>query len=190
MKKFCIATVILLASMTIFTPVSKAHVVGKAGSEAAGYIINGAHLAKRASDWTTYSLAIPSAYIGITNEAAKRWRNTGIYRISNKVKKSINTINTNSDPRSSAYAVTTIYYYKNDYKIVRWHIKYNMYRMVKLTNAQKQAVATHEIGHTMGLKDLYNKNNNTNIMYGYGGSALKASKPSAKDKKGAGIAVR
>ncbi|WP_133620784.1 hypothetical protein [Listeria rocourtiae] len=86
--------------------------------------------------------------------------------------------------------MTTSYYYQNNYRIIRWHIKYNMYRMMKLTNAQKQAVATHEIGHTLGLKDLYNKSNNTNIMYGYGGSALKASNPSVKDKKGAAIAVR
>ncbi|MBC6316632.1 M43 family zinc metalloprotease [Listeria grandensis] len=190
MKKFYITSLIFILLMTIFSPASKAHVVGNVGSETAGYIIKGTHLAKRTSDWTTYSLAIPSAYVDITNEGAKRWRETGIYQISNKVAKSINTINTNNDPLSSAYAVTTSYYYTDDYKIIQWHIKYNIYLMVKLTNAQKQAVATHEIGHTLGLKDLYNTNNNTNIMYGYGGDALKASKPSNKDKVGAAIAVK
>ncbi|MBC1401361.1 hypothetical protein HCA68_12765 [Listeria booriae] len=189
MKKLLVM-IFALVTMTSFGPIAEAHSVGNVGSEAAGYIIKSTHLAKRTSDWTTYSLAIPSAYVAITNEGAKRWRDTGIYQISNKVATSSNTINTNNDPLSSAYAVTTSYYYTNDYKIIQWHIKYNIHLMVTLTNAQKQAVATHEIGHTIGLKDLYNTSNNTNIMYGYGGSALKASKPSAKDKTGAAIAVK
>ena len=56
------------------------------------------------------------------------------------------------------------------------------------TTARNKSVAAHEIGHTFGLLDLYEKRNEDKLMYGI--NIKDNAKPTAKDIKGAKYATR
>lgn len=55
------------------------------------------------------------------------------------------------------------------------------------TAAQHSQTMTHELGHAIGLYDLYNDNNKGKLMYGYSNST--ASFPTSRDIAGAKEAI-
>jgi len=75
-------------------------------------------------------------------------------------------------PQSSAIAITVVWYSKKTKEIIEFDTLFNDY--YKWGDATQdgsvmdlQNIATHEIGHGLGLSDLYNINCYNETMYGY-----------------------
>ena len=74
---------------------------------------------------------------------------------------------------SSAVAVTYYWYYKNTRELVEFDIVFNEKYPWSVTDSGNsysfdlQNVATHEIGHTLSLGDLYSTSTSELTMYGY-----------------------
>ncbi|MFC2027045.1 matrixin family metalloprotease, partial [Chloroflexota bacterium] len=74
----------------------------------------------------------------------------------------------------STIAIATFWYYSNpeDFdEIIEFDIVFNSFLNwgIELTDAfDVQNIATHEVGHVVGLGDLYDSDNSEQTMYGYG----------------------
>ena len=73
-------------------------------------------------------------------------------------------------------------------KILRFEIKFNIEKMSNLPAARGKSVAAHELGHSLGLLDLYEKRNQDKLMYGI--INKDNAKPTAADIKGGKYATR
>lgn len=84
-----------------------------------------------------------------------------------------------NDPNDSMDARAFISSTKVNGDSVWFQIKFNTARSTTTENLTK--LAMHELGHVIGLEDLYNLTNKPQVMYKYGD---RAAYPSTKDKNG------
>ncbi len=75
-------------------------------------------------------------------------------------------------PQSSAIAITVIWYSKRTKEIIEFDTLFNDYyewgnATINSSLMDLQNIATHEIGHGLGLNDLYSINCYNETMYGY-----------------------
>lgn len=155
------------------------------GSEKAGYMVSTQQLRKKTN--TFDDSALNKKYKNYMTYGAKVWKNCDILTLK-RSKSSVNKVTTyrQNDTTILAYAQRTPDYQTG--KIKKFKIKFNTLKMDSQTTARNKSVAAHEIGHTFGLLDLYEKRNEDKLMYGI--INKDNAKPTAKDIKGAKYATR
>jgi|GEM_PF-3230635 hypothetical protein len=202
MRKHAFILVLTLALLICAVPYgSSAHpplTTCKEGGEMYGYWVDcGNHQADGAFTWNTSIpnsvAAVDYPYRAAMTSGAARWNNTGITSISLSTVSSNNgNIYTYSDPNTSALALFHDYGSDASGHLTKWKIKFNKSKLDNKDASFKAALAAHELGHAIGLNDLYLSGNTDKLMYGYFGETLgtRAAAPTDKDKLGAVEATR
>lgn len=135
------------------------------GSESVGWIVNCDSHAGKSSYIYKFDIGLSSAYQGYTLTGVSRWNSTGIVYIS-PATTSTNLVTSHGGSDTSTVAVTRSWKNSTTGHKTRWEFSYNRYVMGNRTATQNNETATHEIGHTIGLADLYKSYNNNKLMYG------------------------
>lgn len=155
------------------------------GSEKAGYLVSTKQIRKKTNTYDDSSLN--KAYKSYMTYGAKVWKDCGIMTMK-RDKSSVNKVRAYKlkDTSVAAHAIT----HKDDITgyISSFEIEFNTRHMNGYSASLNKAIAAHEIGHTFGLLDLYEKRNKPQLMYG--GNDSYPLKPTAKDIKGAKYATR
>lgn len=161
------------------------------GSESTGWIVNcssgsGGHAG---TSYYTYNFAsdLSNDYKLISNVGIGRWTSTSIVNIQYSLASS-NLITSYGGPDSSVAAITSSWANASTGHKTKWQLSYNRYVMGNQTTEKNYVTAAHEIGHTIGLADLYNYSNIDKLMYVY--TSTTASAPTSYDKTGANEAVK
>lgn len=154
------------------------------GSEKAGYMVSTEQLRKNTNTFDDSKL--DNKYKSYMNYGAKVWKDCNVLTLKRK-KSSVNKVITYRSKDTSVLANTR--WTADQYgRIKTFVIKFNTVAMDKKTTSINKSVAAHEIGHTIGLLDLYEKRNQGKLMYGIIDKEYK--KPTSKDIKGAKYATR
>lgn len=137
----------------------------------------------------TYNLQnVDSTYAGYVYNGASRWNNTGVVNISRTDTQSNNgRVIKYSDPNTSTSAYFANYYSDANGHLYAWTIGMNTSIMSTRTAAKNSETLAHELGHAIGLNDLYSVNNQGKLMYGY--SDRTSSFPTSRDIAGAREAI-
>ncbi|TFB14094.1 hypothetical protein E3U55_14345 [Filobacillus milosensis] len=133
-----------------------------------------------------YSTDLEDKYKNYSQTAAGRWNMTGVVDISYS-SSSPNIIKQYNDPNTSSVASVYTSSTNNNHKEV-WTMYYNEYHMNNYEFTERNGIATHEMGHTIGLVDLENYMNIDKIMFGSDGVQVKY--PQFEDIEGAKEAVK
>lgn len=176
---------ILLCAITILNASSVFASAIVYGSEAKGYMVASEQLREKKATYNTS--ALDATYKSYATGGAKLWNDTGVVTFKQS-KNSPNRIYTINDKNTSAAGLCKRTSISVNGKILAFEIKLNKYKLKKLDAKRSKALAAHEFGHALGLADLYNDCNRGQIMNG--SSRRTATKPSAKDIKGAKYATR
>ncbi|MEN2465846.1 hypothetical protein [Ornithinibacillus sp. JPR2-1] len=75
-----------------------------------------------------------------------------------------NLIFHHNDPNTSVIARVSSNVFNNHKS--RWNLSYNDSKMPNYGLTERNGIATHEIGHTIGLADLENSSNTNKLMFG------------------------
>lgn len=160
-----------------------------AGSENVGWMINcgvpNGHAGTTAINYNTNSAN--SKYTAYATTGASRWNNTGVVSI----RSSISASNSVSDySQSGVSTVASVRSTVNQFTGHKtgWTMRFNRAIMDGRSDAQNRGTATHEFGHTIGLRDLQRFDNTSKLMYGY--SSRTATSPTTTDITGARQGVR
>lgn len=137
----------------------------------------------------TYNFAadLSNDYKLISNVGIGRWTSTSIVSIQNSLT-SNNLITSYGGPDTGIAAITSSWANPTTGHKTRWELSYNRFTMGNNTLEKNYTIAAHEIGHTIGLADLYNYTNADKLLYGY--MTLTASSPTSADKTGAHEAIK
>ena len=155
------------------------------GSEKAGYLVAPRQIRKKTNTYDDSS--VNKAYKSYMAYGAKVWKDCGIMTMK-RDKSSVNKVVAYDLQDTSVAAEThTEINYITGY-IKSFEIRFNARYMNGYSASLNKAIAAHEIGHTFGLLDLYEKRNKPQLMYG--GNDSYPPKPTAKDIKGAKYATR
>lgn len=155
------------------------------GSEAKGYMVASEQLREKKATYDTS--ALDATYKSYATGGAKLWNNTGVVTFKQS-KNSPNRIYTINDKNTKANGSCSRTKISASGKILVFEIRLNKYYLKKRSDKKNKTTAAHEFGHALGLADLYNDYNRNQIMCGNGRRT--ATKPSAKDIKGAKYATR
>lgn len=155
------------------------------GSEKAGYLVATYQLRKKSN--TFDDSKVNKKYRSYMTYGMKVWNETGVVKLK-RSKSSVNKVRAYNlkDTSVAAHAVPRVDFVTG--KLIRCDIEFNSVYTDNYRASLNKAIAAHEIGHTFGLLDLYEKRNKPQVMYG-GGDSYPA-KPTAKDIKGAKYATR
>ncbi|MBX0314862.1 M43 family zinc metalloprotease [Planococcus glaciei] len=159
----------------------------KRGSESLGWLVNCSSHAGKTSYTYRFATDLSATYKSYTSTGASRWNATSIVSIKN-VSTSSNLVTSHGGPDTGTVAVTSSWKNATTGHKTRWEISYNRYLMGSRTSTKNNGTATHELGHTIGLGDLYNSSNKNKMMYGYSDRTVYA--PTTTDKTGAREAVK
>ncbi|MBO9129453.1 hypothetical protein [Bacillus sp. 165] len=188
MKTLC---KMILAFFLIFSllPVqnSSAHSCTAYG-ETYGYWIDCSN--HQAGKYFSYNTAsgMSSLYQTFVTGGVGKWNSTGVVSISRSSSYSINGyVHTYTDSNTSIVAAFYNYVSNGSGHLTQWSIKMNTAIMDGRTGAKNQETMAHEMGHAIGLNDLYLSGNQGVLMYGY--SDRTATSPTSKDQTGAAKAV-
>ena len=121
---------------------------------------------------------IKNKYLTTFNSAKNMWSGTATFTESSN---SLSTVNEYYDSTSS-YTAKTTSTGTYDGHITKFKMEMNRYNYDKLSSATQQRTLAHELGHTLGLNDVYASSLSGNIMY-YSSSSTKS--VTDKDKTGA-----
>lgn len=155
------------------------------GSEDAGYMVATSQLRKNTNTYD--DSALNSTYKGYMKYGVKVWKESGVITLKRK-KSSDNKIDTYSSKNTSTVAYTNTWVNTATGKIQRFEIKFNKAIMNGRDSTINKTTAAHEVGHTIGLLDLYEKKNKNKLMYGI--TNRTARKPTKADIKGGKYATR
>ncbi|WP_080873460.1 hypothetical protein [Oceanobacillus timonensis] len=186
-----IAVIITLFSLAFVEYTASAHSGANcnSGSESTGWIVNCSNPGHAGTSSYTYRLdpALDTAYAGYTNVGVNRWNDTGVTNITQAVS-SDNLVTSHGGPDEDVVATTRSWYNSSTSHKDRWEISYNTYVMNDRSASQNNGTAAHEMGHTIGLADLYENSNSNKLMYGY--SSRTVTSPTSSDIAGAREAVQ
>lgn len=193
-KKFKFLFLVLLLSLTtsLFSlNIASAHTTTcNSGSESVGWIVNCTTPAGHAgtSSYTyKFDAGLETKYKTYTGNGVARWNNTSIVNITFS-SISANLVTSHSGPDSDTVAVTRSWKNSVTGHKTKWELSYNRYIMGNYGDTQNNGTATHEIGHTIGLVDLYNTSNQNKLMYGIANRTVYS--PTSYDQTGAKEAVK
>lgn len=168
-KKFIVVSIITSLAFVLFNLSVYAHSSSSCnpGSESKGWLVycnnySNGHIGTPSYTYK-YSPDLKSEYKSYTSTGVSRWNMTGIVNISYS-SYSNNVIFHHDDPNSSVVARVSSSAL-NNHK-TRWNLSYNDAKMPNYGTSEKNGIATHEIGHTIGLKNLENSTNKNKLMYG------------------------
>lgn len=185
LSKLLVALVLIFAIL----PAQKgsAHVCTAYGEMYGYYIDCSYHQADKYFSYNTAS-TMSSTYQNYVSGGASKWNNTGAASISRSFSYSANGyVHIYTDSNSSTVAAFYNYASNTYGHLTKWSIKMNTSIMNGRTAAKNQETMAHELGHAIGLNDLYLSGNSGVLMYGY--SSRTASSPTSKDITGANRAV-
>jgi hypothetical protein len=191
MSRTVLCLLLVLSTLPLLSSSAHPSSICKTGGEMYGYYVDcNNHQASASFTWNTdipnSVVAVDYPYRQAMTSGAGKW--SGTVTISNTSTSSNNgKISTYSDPSTSTLAVFTEYSSDSNGHLTSWKIKFNKSKMDSFTAAEKATVAAHELGHAIGLNDLYLGANSDKLMYGFWPMA---SSPTAKDKEGAKEATK
>ncbi|WP_339236673.1 hypothetical protein MKX40_23225 [Paenibacillus sp. FSL R5-0517] len=191
MRKFLVKLSITSLLLSTLVPINayahKSPNTCHPNGESSGYSVDCNN--QQGSSSFTYNLQnVDSTYAGYVSNGASRWNTTGVVNITKT-----NTESTNgrvikyTDPNTSTIAYFGNYYSDVNGHLYAWTLGMNTSIMSSRTAAQNSHALTHELGHAIGLNDLYSDNNQGKLMYGY--STSTASFPTSRDIAGATEAI-
>lgn len=181
---FALCLILMLSVTTVFATMAAY------GSEKAGYLVATHQLRKKTN--TFDDSALNKKYKSYMTYGAKVWKDCGVITLKRN-RSSINKISMYRETDTNVKAYHWLAYQHTSSvdkggKILQFEIKFNIEKMKNLPTARGNSVAAHEIGHSFGLLDLYEKRNQDQLMYGIANKDN--AKPTAKDIKGGKYATR
>ncbi|MFE0555126.1 hypothetical protein ACFW1P_04210 [Paenibacillus sp. NPDC058910] len=192
MGKMILKSVLVVGLLSAFVPLSytEAHVSPNTchpNGESSGFSVDCNN--HQGSSSFTYNLqGVDSEYAGYVYNGASRWTNTGVVKISKTETQSNNgRIIKYADPNTSTVAYFANYYSDSNGHLYAWTIGMNTSVMKGRDPAKNSEALAHELGHAIGLNDLYSDNNKGKLMYGY--SDRTSSLPTSRDIAGAKEAI-
>ena len=161
-----------------------AHYPPNYGSETQGYIVDIWNHAGTSSVKYGLDSSITPSYENFILDGAQKWKNTGVmsfnYATSGRTGMFLRFTDTTTD------AIATFYDYRStNYHLYHWKIRLNTHHMDGNGPAENAATVAHELGHAIGLNDLYSFRNAGKLMYGY--SSRTVTYPVASDITGAKV---
>lgn len=160
------------------------------GSEKSGYRVSSSNLIPVKNKSFTYNMkGLTGKYKSSLLYGIKQWQNTGFIKYKeDKTSKNVVKVVKKSTTNSKAVASTGTSYYVQSGGIAGFTMSLYAKYMDKMSLNECKSVLTHELGHTFGLLDLYNKKyNSKQIMYGV--TEFNPLRPSSKDIKGAKYSI-
>ncbi|NQX47733.1 snapalysin family zinc-dependent metalloprotease [Paenibacillus tritici] len=189
MKKLLIFTVLVFALMV--PPTVSAHPFGTAcnsGSELFGWSVDCSN--HQATNSFSYYIGsgMDSTYASYVSNGASKW--SGTVSISRTFSVTTNgNIFKYSDPNTSSIATFHNWSSNSSGHLTQWYIRMNSSQMDYMSAGENAAVMAHELGHAIGLNDLYTSPNYSQLMYGYSNYPA-VTAPTSKDITGAQEATR
>lgn len=157
------------------------------GSEKAGYMVCTTQLRKKTNTYD--DSALNKTYKSYMNYGVKVWKDSGALTLKRN-KSSQNKIEMSNKLDSTVLADTTTWGDFRTGKVTKFRIRFNGREMKKKSASINKIVTAHEIGHSIGLLDLYEKRNKNKLMYGIADWKENVTKPMPADLKGAKYATR
>ncbi|QNK57709.1 hypothetical protein [Paenibacillus sp. PAMC21692] len=180
---------LLLCFLSLTTPAVSAHPSGVScflGSELLGYVVD-CNNHQSSSTFNYNATGLDATYLGYTTTGASSWSGTVTINSSFSILAQ-GYYSTYSDPDTSTVAAFYDYSSNSSGHLTTWRIKNNKSKMDGRTASANNGTAAHELGHAIGLNDLYGSPNSGKLMYGY--STRTTTVPTSSDITGATEATK
>ncbi|WP_156926689.1 hypothetical protein [Cohnella panacarvi] len=178
--------VLLILIMICTVPnVVFAHTSGSVGGESSGWSLDIDNHNGSASFKYKFDSSVDDEHKEYIRTGATRWSSKVTITESSTGYKG--TINQYSDENTSTEAAFYNYISSSGH-LTSWKIKLNRPLMSCVSPAKREGIATHELGHAIGLNDLYNSTNDNKLMYGY--SSRTTNSPATADLTGASEGIK
>jgi len=172
--------ILLVVAFVLVGPsVALAHTVTTSGSEGEGWINQKAHYHHPTTsayfDWRPH-YSLPSAWVDHMRSADSRWNNaqgSPVYCF--RYDSSTNYIKDAQLGGPEARLLWTSEVGSNNQDYYSFDIVIDCDACTSYTTERKIGICVHELGHAIGLKDLFDSNNTDQVMYG--SSASRATYP-------------
>jgi hypothetical protein len=164
-----------------------AHTSGTTGSESSQWILDINNHAGTTSIGYKIDVSVNSTYASYIKDGAARWNSVGPVSFFNTNTTNKGVFSAYADPDTSTVAFFGNYSSTNGH-LSSWNIFLNIPKLDAKTVEGRKVTMAHELGHSIGLNDLYSSNNIGVLMYGY--SDRNATYPTAADKAGATEGVK